>query len=140
MAVLVATAILTDSPRTRALCYLALNLFAAWSLLTAGLLCLASGIVLGLGTRYGLIRYWWVAVKLALNLVLTSLVLVALRPGLAELADRSRAYLFGGAEVNLSPGDMVFPPIVSTSCVLLAMALAIFKPWGRLRRPGGSGT
>lgn len=134
MAVLVATAILTDSDRTRALCYLALDLFAAWSLLTAGLVCLASGLVLGLGSKYGLIRYWWVAVKLALNLVLTSLVLIALRPGLLELADRSRQYLFGGADVDLSPGDMIFPPVVSTSCVLVAMGLAIFKPWGRLRK------
>jgi hypothetical protein len=35
---------------------------------------LASGVVLGLGTKWGLIRYWWVAAKLVLNVVLVALV------------------------------------------------------------------
>jgi low temperature requirement protein LtrA len=49
--------------------------------------CLLSGVVLGLGSKWGVVRYWWVAVKLALNLVLTALVPVALRPEVTHLAD-----------------------------------------------------
>jgi hypothetical protein len=30
-------------------------------------------------------------------------------------------------------GDLVFPPIVSPTLLLVAMVLAVFKPWGRLR-------
>jgi hypothetical protein len=33
-------------------------LFAVWPLIATGLVCLASGVVLGLGTKWGLIRYW----------------------------------------------------------------------------------
>ncbi len=33
-------------------------LFAVWPLIATGLVCLASGGVLGLGTKWGLIRYW----------------------------------------------------------------------------------
>ena len=66
MAVVVFTALLADD-YTKALCYRALEMFVVWPLFASGLVCLASGIVLGLGTKWGLLRYWWVAVKLALN-------------------------------------------------------------------------
>jgi hypothetical protein len=76
MGVLVFSALFGEE-ETRALCYRALELFAVWPLIATGLVCLASGVVLGLGTKWGLIRYWWVAVKLALNVLLVALVPVA---------------------------------------------------------------
>jgi hypothetical protein len=33
-------------------------------------------------------------------------------------------------------GDLVFPPLVSSTLVLIAMALSVFKPWGKIRRSG----
>ena len=90
LGVLVFTAMATDTARIEALCYQALELFAVWPLFAAGLICLASGIVLGLGSNYGLITYWWVAVKLALNLLLPALVLLALRPASARSSDVRR--------------------------------------------------
>jgi hypothetical protein len=30
-------------------------------------------------------------------------------------------------------GDLIFPAIVSPTALLVAMALAVFKPWGRIR-------
>jgi hypothetical protein len=138
MAVLVFTAMLTESAQTKAVAYQALETFAIWPLLGVGLLCLASGILLGLGSKYGLLRYWWVAVKLGLNVVLSSLVLVALRPAVVDAAERGRDLLAGGSP-PLGVGDLVFPPVVSTSAVLFAMALSVFKPWGRIRaRRSGS--
>jgi hypothetical protein len=131
LAVLVFTAMLTTDPSLAAVCYQALRLFAVWPLLVTGLVCLGSGIALGLGTKYGLVRYWWVAVKLVLNIVLTVLGLVALRPGVDEAAAYGRALLAGvpGVEPNL-----VFPPIVSPACLLIAVLLSVWKPGGRVRR------
>jgi len=31
-------------------------------------------------------------------------------------------------------GDLVFPPLVSGTLVLVAMALSVLKPWGTIRR------
>jgi hypothetical protein len=31
-------------------------------------------------------------------------------------------------------GGLIFPPIVSTSALLVATVLAVFKPWGRIRK------
>ena len=131
MGVLVFTA-LFGGDETRALCYRALELFAVWPLIATGLSCLASGVVLGLGTKWGLVRYWWVAVKLALNVLLVALVPVALRPEVIEKAEQGRRFVAGEA-ASLAVGDLIFPPIVSPTLLLVAFVLAVFKPWGRIR-------
>src|ERR687889_1413 len=133
MAIVIFTALLTNDHNTRALCYRALELFAVWPLLTTGLVCLASGVVLGLGTKYGLVRYWWVAIKLVLNIVLSALVLVALRPVVTEAAEQGRRFA-AGEPASLAVGDLIFPPIVSPTALLIAFVLAVFRPWGRIRK------
>ncbi len=133
IAVMIFTALFTHDRRTKALCYEALSLFAVWPLLGAGLACLVTGVTLGLGSRYGLLRYWWVAVKLGLNLVLSGLVLVGLRPGVAEL-DRLGHQLAAGTAATAPLGNMIYPPIVSPIALAIALVLAVVKPWGRIRR------
>lgn len=108
-------------------------MFAVWPLFTTGLVCLASGIVLGIGTKWGLVRYSWVAIKLVLNIVLTALVLVALRPGVIEAAEQGRRFA-AGEPASLAVGDLIFAPIVSLTFLLIAFVLAVFKPWGRIRK------
>jgi hypothetical protein len=121
MGILVFTA-LADTGLAPAL-YQALAQFAVWPLLVTGVLCLLSGVVLGLSSKYGLVRYWWVAVKLVLNVVLCLLVLFALRPGVLAAAE-------GGSADN----SIAFAPIVSTATLIFATVLAVFKPWGRIRQ------
>jgi hypothetical protein len=136
MAVLVFSALVSDDEQTKALAFRALELVAVGPLLAFGLLCLLSGVLLGLGSRYGLLRYWWVVAKLVLNLVLTGLVLVALAPEVATHADLARQF-DAGVPVPLEVGQLIFPPIVSPTALLVAMVLAIFKPWGRIRPDRG---
>lgn len=131
VAVLVFTARGTSEPQTAAFCYRALELLAIWPMVVAALASLVTGVVLGLGTKYGLLRYWWVAVKLVTNLVLSSLVIVLLRPGLHEAASYGRQIADGQAAA-FDSSWLLFPPIVSTSALLFAMVLAVFKPWGRV--------
>jgi hypothetical protein len=132
MAVLVVTAAVTGSDRTRGVCFQALGLVTVWPMTAAGLTCLVTGVILGLGTRYGLVRYWWVVVKLALNLLLTTLVLVALRPGIDEVVARG-GRLLDGERVATAVGDLAFPPIVSPTLLLVATVLSVYQPWGRIR-------
>ena len=132
MGVVVFSALLADDD-TRALCYRALELFAVWPLLAAGLVCLASGVVLGLATKYGLVRYWWVAIKLALNIMLTALVPIALRPEVIRAAEQGWRFA-AGEPASLAVGNLIFPPIVSPTALLIAVVLAVFKPWGRIRK------
>ncbi|MGE3271829.1 MAG: hypothetical protein AB7P40_23955 [Chloroflexota bacterium] len=140
MGVVIFTAMLADDA-TRALCYQALELFAVWPLVVTGLVCLASGVVLGLGTPYGLVRYWWVAIKLAINVIFVALVPLALRPEVLEMAEQGRRFA-AGLPATLAVGNLIYPPTVSPSGLLIAVILAVFKPWGLIRKrpPSTRGT
>jgi hypothetical protein len=129
LGVLVLTALAAD-PAAAALCLQVLPLLF-WPVLVAGLVSLVTGIALGLGTRYGLLRYWWVAVKLVINLVLVVLVAFVLRSGLDEAATHGAA---GGPNAAEGLDTLVFPPAVSITALVAATVLAVVKPWGRIRR------
>ncbi|HEY3717222.1 MAG TPA: DUF2269 family protein [Jatrophihabitantaceae bacterium] len=83
VAVLVFTARGSSDPQTAAFCYRALELIAIWPMATAALISLITGVLLGLASRYGLVRYWW-------DLILSVLVIFLLRPGLHDAGE------FGG--------------------------------------------
>ncbi|TYK47036.1 hypothetical protein [Actinomadura decatromicini] len=134
VAVLVLTGRYGGSEDVRGLAYRALATFVVWPMLTSGLICLVSGLVLGLATKWGLVRYWWVAIKLTLNLVLCSLILVALQPGMDEVDDYGRTLAAGGTPDPGRVSDLFYPPAVSLTALTLATVLAVTKPWGRLRR------
>jgi hypothetical protein len=135
LGVMVGTALVTGDAQQAGVALQSLGLFAVWPLIVVGLLCLGSGILLGVGSKYGLLRYWWVAIKLVLNVALVVLVLVLLRPQVGEVSESARASLL---EATGPPavGDLVFPPLVSGTVLLVAMALSVFKPWGTIRRGG----
>ncbi len=131
MGVLAYRGLATDDPAELAVIYRALEMFCVPLLLTLGLLSLGSGIWLGLGTRFGLVRYWWVLVKLAISLVLLTLVLVALRPTLLEGAAQATVVDASLPErLTDVSRNMLFPPVVSTTMLAFVTWLAVYKPWG----------
>jgi hypothetical protein len=132
--VLVVAGWFSGDPAVRGVAYQALGLFALWPMLTSGLVCLASGVMLGLGSRYGLVRYWWVAIKLVMNVILCLLIVFALRPELGQLVEHGQAVAAGGGS-DLDVSTLFFPPAVSLASLTIATVLAVFKPWGRIRRP-----
>ena len=91
--------------------YDAATLLANGFFLPATLLVLVTGVVLGIGTKWGLFRYYWVLAKLVIALVVT---------GIAAVTDPAASGLFG-----------VF--VSATALFVLALALSILKPWGRIR-------
>jgi hypothetical protein len=133
MAVVIVTATTTRDAATRTSCLLVLELITVWPLLGCGLACLLSGLVLGLGSKWGVLRYWWVAVKLALNLVLTGLVVLSLRFEVGHQAALARRAAAGEA-VDFDFTNLIYPPTVSPTLLLVAMTLSVVKPWGQIRR------
>jgi hypothetical protein len=130
LGVLVFTPLLTSDMAVAALCYQVLPLLV-WPIVVSGLACLVTGVVLGVGTHHGLVKHWWVLVKLVLNVVLLLLVLVLLRPGLYEAAQLGRQLAAGLPAA--APDTLVFPPIVSGTSLVVATVLAVYKPGGRVR-------
>src|SRR5687767_13106928 len=85
LAILLLTGLTTESGTTAASCYNAIGIFAPPALLTLSGLMLGSGLLLGWGTKWGLLRYWWVFVKLVMALVMVALVWLTLAPELSSL-------------------------------------------------------
>lgn len=134
--VLVVAGWFATDPAVQGLAYQALSSWVVGPMLASGLVCLGSGLLLGLGTRYGLLRYWWVAVKLVMNVVLCLLIVLALRPQMSALAAHGQALAQGGVS-SLDVSSLFFPPAVSLTALTVATILSVFKPWGRIRPTRG---
>lgn len=113
---------------------IAIATFVGWPLIVAALLTLLSGALLGLGSKYGLARYWWVLTKLVITVILIALIVVVLVPSVADLA-ASAGDAATGFALNRR---MIVPPIVSSGALLFAITISVVKPWGRTRRTRGA--
>lgn len=132
LGVLAVTGFTSNDPARVAASYTALDAFAVPLLLIFGLGTLGSGLLLSIGSRWGVLRYWWVATKLVLNLALSSLVLILLQPRLTTAAGEARRVDPTLADrLGNIPVDLLFPAFVSGAALLVAAGLGTFKPWGR---------
>jgi purine-cytosine permease-like protein len=130
--VLAVTGFTADDPTRIAASYVALNTFAVPLLLIFGLSALGSGLLLSLGSRWGIVRYWWVTAKLIINLILSGLVLVALQPRVTAAAEQV-AHVDATLHDRLGTiaSDLLYPAFVSGAALVAAACIAVFKPWGR---------
>ncbi|UWF78602.1 hypothetical protein JRG78_03020 [Microbacterium sp. EF45047] len=131
VAVLVLTGWSSPDAGLRGLAYRALANFIVAPMLVSAAVCLLTGLMLGLGTKWGLVRYWWVLVKLVLNTALCIAIVFVLAPGMPEI-DRYGAT--GGAAGSARTETLFFPPAVSLTALTFAVVLASAKPWGPIRR------
>lgn len=104
----------------------------AWNVVAPlAVLSLATGLVLARLSRWGLFRYWWVTLKLAITLVLTLVVFTVLVPRLGSAAAVASAH---GAFDTAQRAPLVLAPALATLFLVLNVALAVYKPQWRLRR------
>ncbi|HEX8032816.1 MAG TPA: hypothetical protein VF510_03170 [Ktedonobacterales bacterium] len=113
-----------SDPRT---VYPAAHLIATTLLVPLALLALATGLLQGLLTPWGIVRYWWVTIKLALTvagIVLGTLVLV---PTL------SAAAASGTQALSVDRLGLVKDASAASIVLIVTVLLAVYKPFGRLR-------
>jgi hypothetical protein len=90
-----------------------------WLSVPVGLVAVATGVLLSLGTNYGLVRQWWVVIKIVI-----AVAVIVTDPLVIASAARD-AVASGGS-------DSIIQPTIA-HCVMLAIAtiLSVFKPFGR---------
>lgn len=115
-------------PRT---IYPAASLVGARVVAPLAVLALGTGLLLGALTPWGLLRYWWVTIKLAITAALTGLVLLVLVPALGAAAAAATAPDPGAGGARL---PLVVAPAIASALLALNVALAVYKPGWRLRR------
>ncbi|MGW3254983.1 DUF2269 domain-containing protein [Streptomyces fungicidicus] len=111
------TANTTGSPAMAGASVRVMKLFADWLLLPVAFLTLAGGLVLSLGTPWGLARHRWVWTKFWLTLATTT----------ATAAAAAGQPLPDG-------GDVLMGPLVSLAAYVFMTVLSVLKPWGPTRR------
>ncbi|QJY47398.1 hypothetical protein [Pseudonocardia broussonetiae] len=109
--------------------YVGMDLVARFAVVPLALASLLTGLVQALGTEWGLIRHYWVVVKLAVTVVAVAVLLLQMESigYLADVSARSAGAegLLGEARMSLvvhAGGGLVV--------LLVPLALSIFKPRG----------
>jgi hypothetical protein len=122
------TVALSNEAATVRAAWTAMGLIASWAIVPLAITSLVTGLLISLGTRWGLFRHWWVVVSLVLTVVA---VLVLLQ----EMS------VIGGsattASVLATPDEQVLalPPTLPHSIggllvLLVVQWLNVFKPQG----------
>jgi hypothetical protein len=83
---------------------------------------LLSGIALGLGTKWGVLRYWWTTLKLGL-------ILLTILCGALAIGPQVAARLDGGG----SAWGVVAAVTMNVLFLATATAVSVFRPGGRVR-------
>ena len=104
-----------------AITWFAIVPFAVASLLT--------GLVVSLGTPWGLFRHYWVVVKLTLTILATLLLLLHTRP-IGFLARAAREMTFSGPEIGRLQIQLVADAVAAVVALLINVTLSVYKPRG----------
>jgi hypothetical protein len=127
------TVLTTDRPEIQHAMFRALGVIADVVLIPIAWSAFLTGLLLALGTKWGLVRYKWVLTKFLLTTLVVTLTTFSLTPGLKERRDAVEA----APPDQLTPlgfGDemgMISAGIISTSIYTTCVLLSVFKPWGR---------
>lgn len=125
------TGLQSGDPAVRAGVVVAMTVIACWVLIPVVCASLCSGLVLALGTSWGLARHWWLVAKSGIAVMLTATGAVLTLPRLPEV-------LAGEGEpvqaVTLAARS------VALALLLIATGLSVVKPWGKTQLAGSRGT
>jgi len=118
----------TDDPALAASAYELLEMFSIVFGIPLSMISLATGLALGFGTKWGVLRHWWTTAKLALIFSVILVGAFVIGPSVALMRDGS-----GGRETVL-----VLASAYDVLALSLATALSVFKPGGRRSRTRAS--
>lgn len=112
--------------------YIGMDLIGRYVIVPLSLAALATGLILALGTEWGLVRYYWVLVKLVLTLFAT----VALLLHQFTAVDEAARIVLGSAPGTLPDVGGLGVQLVADAALgllvlLVVTLLSILKPWGQ---------
>ncbi|WP_433330290.1 hypothetical protein [Spirillospora sp. CA-294931] len=132
MAVLSFVGLLSPDPGARRQAYAFMHLLDLALVIPMVLLSIATGLVLSLGTQWGLLNHWWVVTKFVIALAIVATAAAwenFLVRGLAEAAAAAPPGDPAGRDWSLAACMVVF-----VGLLLTATAFSVLKPGGRTKR------
>ncbi len=123
------TAVTSPDAQTVRAVWTAMNVTGWWAVVPLASAALLTGLVISLGTHWGLFRHYWVLISLALT-ILCTVVLVVHMPTVSAMA--RLAQNVDGADLRALGGDL-FHPTVGLVVLLAIAVLNVYKPAGVTR-------
>lgn len=123
----IATATSEDAQTLRA-AYLGMDLIARYVIVPLAVASLLTGLVMSVGTKWGLFRHYWVLISLLLTLLATAVLLVETQT-ICSLADIAAEPTTSGDEMR-ALGNTLVHSIGGTIVLLVILALNVYKPRG----------
>ena len=112
--------------------YVAMDVVARYAIVPLCLASLATGIVVSLGTKWGLLRHYWVVIKLVLTVLATAFLLLHMRP-IGEMAGHAAAAPLAAHDHHGLRVQLIVDASAALVVLLVATTLAIYKPRGMTR-------
>lgn len=119
-------AIASPDAETIRAAWTAMDVTGWWVIVPLAIGALATGLVMSLGTRWGLFRHYWTLISLALTALCTA-VLVLHMPSVSATAKMARSLEV--PDLRMLGGDL-FHPTAGLLLLLLITVLNVFKPEG----------
>src|SRR5262245_43634336 len=117
-----------DAQMVRA-AYLSMELTTWFVIVPLAFASLLSGLVVSVGTKWGLFRHYWVLVKFMLTILATMLLLVHTQP-IGLLASAARETTLSGGDVGRLKIQLVGDAGAALLALLVNVTLSVYKPRG----------
>jgi uncharacterized membrane protein len=130
MAADVAAATSQDAQTLRA-AYLSMESIARYVIVPLALASLLTGLVMSLGTKWGLFRHYWVLISLLLTVVATAVLLVETQV-ISSFADMAADPTTSNEDLRAMPSTLVHS-VGGTVVLLVILVLNTYKPQGMTR-------
>lgn len=111
--------------------YLGMGSIARYVIVPLALASLLTGLVMSLGTKWGLIRHYWVLISLVLTVIATAVLLVEVGV-ISSLADMAADPVTSDEHLRKMPSTLVHS-VGGTVVLLTVLVLNVYKPQGMTR-------
>lgn len=108
--------------------YIAMGLVTAWALVPLAFTALATGLLMALGTKWGLFRHYWVVISLVLTLFATIVLTIEARTIASLAAAASDPATTDDGLRHL--GDTLVHSVGGLVVLLIVQVLNVYKPRG----------
>lgn len=122
------TTVTTQNTQTLRAAYLAMEMIAFDVIVPLALASLLTGLVMGIGTRWGLIRHYWVLISFLLTIAAVVVLLVETQT-VNDLARAAADPTTSSAELRTLPSTLIHSA-GGLVILLMVLVLNVFKPQG----------
>jgi hypothetical protein len=123
------TAVTSQSVQTVRAAWTAMELIGWYVVVPLALASLVTGLVMALGTKWGLFRHYWVLISFVLTVFSTAVLLLHM-PTVGSMADVAQEA--EGASLEALGGDLLHPGI-GLVLLIVIQTLNVYKPSGLTR-------